>query len=299
MGWAGGIGAGGGQRIRTPEPLLRLEYRPPYDWDQVLAFLAPRATPGVETVEAGGYRRSFRDGRRHGVLEVRHAPRARALEVRVRTPDPRRVTDVAQRLRALFDLDADPAAISRRFRSDARLGPLVRRSPGLRVPGAWDAFELCVRAILGQQVTVAAASTQAGRLARRFGERLRIEDPALTHAFPTPRALAIAPIDGMPRARAAAIRDLAQAVAAGRLRLTRSDGDVLAGLRRIKGVGEWTAQYVAMRALRDPDAFPAGDLVLQRVAGRGRRLSASALLTRAEAWRPFRAYAALHLWRAA
>jgi AraC family transcriptional regulator of adaptative response / DNA-3-methyladenine glycosylase II len=168
------------------------------------------------------------------------------------------------------------------------------------VPGAWDGFEIAVRAILGQQVTVAGASTLAGRIARQFGARLDLPDPGnLTVLFPGPEALANAHLQGIPGARAQAIRALARATAAGQISFAGPADEAAAALARIPGVGDWTAQYVAMRALRAPDAFPAGDLVLRRIAGCGRPLSAAALRARAERWRPWRAYAAIYLWRAA
>ena len=192
--------------------------------------------------------------------------------------------------------------IARHFRRDLLLGRLVRKYPGLRVPGSWDGFELAVRAILGQQVSVAAASTLAGQIAREFGERLSVNDSGgLTTVFPTAAAMADASLTGMPQARARAIRSLAQAVASGRVVFSPSGTEeaTLASLARIRGVGEWTAQYIAMRALRQPDAFPVNDLVLLKTAGQGRPLTAAALRERAEQWRPWRAYAALYLWRAA
>ena len=289
-------------RARPDEYVFRLPYRPPYDWESLLAFLASRAIPGVEEVVSGAYRRSFSLEGRHGILEVRHDKSAAALEARIRFCEPLSLLPIVSRLRAMFDLAADTAVIARHFRRDLLLGRLVRRYPGLRVPGAWDGFELAVRAILGQQVSVAAASTLAGEIARKFGEKLSVADTGgLAVAFPTAEAMAGARLTGMPRARARAIRSLAQSVASGRvtLSLCAAEAATLAGLTRIRGVGEWTAQYIAMRALRQPDAFPVNDLVLLRTAGQGRPLTAAALRKRAEQWRPWRAYAALYLWRAA
>jgi AraC family transcriptional regulator of adaptative response / DNA-3-methyladenine glycosylase II len=288
-------------RARPDEYVFRLPYHAPYDWDSLLAFLAGRAIPGVEEVVSGVYRRSFALEGRHGILEVRHEDGLHALEARVRLREPLCLLPIAARLRALFDLAAETSVIAGHFRRDPLLGRLVRRYPGLRVPGAWDGFELAVRAILGQQVSVAAASTLAGRIAQKFGERLSVADTGgLTLVFPGAEALAGAGIQGMPRARARAIRSLAEAVVSGSVTLSASGTEeaTLASLTRIRGIGEWTAQYVAMRALRQPDAFPVNDLVLLRTAGRGRPLTAAALRRRAEQWRPWRAYAALYLWRA-
>jgi AraC family transcriptional regulator of adaptative response / DNA-3-methyladenine glycosylase II len=289
--------ARGGQ---SDEYVFRLTYRPPYEWDSLLDFLAARAIPGVEEVADGAYRRSFSLDGPHGFLEVRHDERHHALEARVRFGEPLSLLPIVNRLRAMFDLAADPSAISRHFSRDVLLGPLVREHRGLRVPGAWDGFELAVRAILGQQVSVAAASTVAGQLARKFGERLSVSDGgALTLVFPTPERLADARINGMPRGRARAIRALARAVASGAVTFSESDDSTLTRLSRVPGVGEWTVQYVAMRALREPDAFPASDLALLRAAGNGRPVTVKELERRSEAWRPWRAYAAVHLWRQA
>jgi AraC family transcriptional regulator, regulatory protein of adaptative response / DNA-3-methyladenine glycosylase II len=291
-----------GLRSRPRDCVFRLPYRPPYDWESLLAFLSSRAIPGVEEVVSGVYRRSFALEGRQGVLEVRREKDAHSLEARVRCKEPLSLLPIVTRLRALFDLDADPAAIARRLRRDLLLRRLVREYPGLRVPGAWDGFELAVRAILGQQVSVAAASTLAGRLARKFGEPLDTGDMGgLTTVFPTAEALAAARPRGMPAVRSRAIRSLARAVVSGRVALSPSEAGLgsLARLALIPGIGDWTAQYIAMRAFRQPDAFPANDLVLLRAAGGGGPLTAAALRRRAESWRPWRAYAALYLWRAA
>ena len=289
-------------RARPDEYVFRLPYHPPYDWESLLTFLAGRAIPGVEEVVSGAYRRSFALQGRHGILEVRHAKGVHALEARIRFGEPLFLLPIVTRLRALFDLAAEPAVIAEHFRRDLLLGRLVKKHPGLRVPGAWDGFELAVRAILGQQVSVAAASTLAGHLAQRFGERLSLSDPGgLCLVFPSAERLAGAGLEGMPRVRASAIRSLAEGVVSGRIGLSLSGAEEasLANLARIRGIGDWTAQYIAMRALRQPDAFPANDLVLLRMAGQGRLMTARQLNKRAERWRPWRAYAALYLWRAA
>jgi AraC family transcriptional regulator of adaptative response / DNA-3-methyladenine glycosylase II len=287
-------------RARSDEYVFRLPYRPPYDWESLLAFLAARAIPGVEEVVSGAYRRTFALRGRHGILEVRHEKSARALEARIRFSEPVSLLPIVTRLRAMFDLAADTSAIAQHFRRDLRLGRLVKKYPGLRVPGAWDGFELAVRAILGQQVSVAAASTLAGRLAQKLGERLSISDTGgLTLVFPTADAVAAAGLRGLPRVRARAIRSLAEAVLCGHVTFSGKEEATLASLARIRGIGEWTAQYIAMRALRQPDAFPASDLVLLRTAGEGRPLTDTALRKRSEGWRPWRAYAAVYLWRAA
>jgi AraC family transcriptional regulator of adaptative response / DNA-3-methyladenine glycosylase II len=287
-------------RSRRDDYTFRISYRQPFDWDWMLSFLAARAIPGVEEVVGGAYRRSFEHEAGVGVLEVRHDSEARSLEVRIRFARPLSLLPILSRVRRMFDMVADTALIGRHLGRDPLLAPLVRRYPAPRVPGAWDSFELAVRAILGQQVSVAAASTLAGRIARQFGQPLSFPDSGgLAVLFPTPGALADAHLQGMPQARARAIRALARDVSSGRLTFDGSGESVAGGLARIPGVGDWTAQYVAMRALGEPDAFPAGDLVLRRVAGGGKTLTVGALRLKAELWRPWRAYAAVTLWRAA
>ncbi|MGA9852921.1 MAG: AlkA N-terminal domain-containing protein [Gammaproteobacteria bacterium] len=282
--------------------VFRLAYRPPYDWTSLLAFLAPRATPGIEEVAQGAYRRSIVFKKQHGILEVRLLKRTHALEAHIRFPEPACLLQIVTRVRVLFDLTADPAVIARHFRRDLLLGPMVKRYPGLRVPGAWNGFELAVRAVLGQQVTVRGATTLAGRLVQAYGEPLALTDTGgLTHVFPQAHVLADADLTGMPRSRADSIRSLAQAVAASELSFDASvpDEGFLKRLTNIKGIGDWTAQYVAMRAFTEPDAFPASDLVLLRAANTGNALTPARLLKLAEVWRPWRAYAAMYLWRAA
>ncbi|HET6726068.1 MAG TPA: AlkA N-terminal domain-containing protein [Gammaproteobacteria bacterium] len=283
------------------EYTFQLAYRPPYDWESLLGFLAARAIPGVEVVADGRYRRSIDVGGRHGIIEVDHAPTAHALTLRVRFPEPAALLRIVARVRRLFDLEADPTAIARHFNTDTLLAKPVQRRPGLRIPGAWDGFELAVRAILGQQVTVAAASQRAGLLAQQHGVPLTVVDDTLNRIFPPAVVLAAVQLNGMPATRARAIQALAQAVVRGEVRL---EPDVeperlLPQLTAIPGIGDWTAQYIAMRALGEPDALPAADLVLLRVAGNGQPLKPKQLLAQAEAWRPWRAYAAMHLWRLA
>jgi len=281
--------------------VVRLPYRPPVDWPALLAFLAPRATPGIEAVADGVYRRTIAVGDAPGTIEVRAAPGEPHLLMRVRLPRPERLLHVVERARRLFDLDADPALIANHLGRSRLLAPLVARRPGLRVPGAWDGFELAVRAILGQQVTVRGATTLAGRMVREFGTPLAQAEDGLTHRFPAPERLADADLVsiGLPRARAATIRALAAAVARGELGLaaSRALDEAVDRLVAIPGIGNWTAHYIAMRALGEPDAFPAADLGLRRALGTGgTRLTAARVAQLAEAWRPWRAYAALHLW---
>ena len=289
-----------------PDLELRLPYRPPLDWAGLLAYLGTRATPGVESVRGAVYARTVRVDGTHGHVEVRPAPDGSFLLARIRLPNPTALIVIAERLRRVFDLGADPYEITRHLERDPLLGPHVARLPGLRVPGAWDGFELAVRAILGQQVTVKGATTLAGRLAASYGEKLAgsAADEApegLCYLFPEPAVLARTDLAhiGLPRARAATVQRLAAAVASGEMELDASRGldTTVARLCALEGIGSWTAQYVAMRALREPDAFPATDLGLRRAAGDGERpLSAGALERLAESWRPWRSYAAVALW---
>ncbi len=240
---------------------------------------------------------------RHGSLTV--APGKDHLVATVSGVDPAAMSGVGERLRRLFDCDADPGTIADRLGLDPHLAPLVAARPGLRLPGAWDPFETGCRAILGQQVSVAAAIRLAGKLVAAFGAPFTGgPDPALTHVFPTPSDLAEADVAlalNMPRARGAAIRALAAAALADPNLFAPAESleAAVARFTAIRGIGPWTAQYIAMRALKLPDALPVGDVGLLRALDRGTgRPSAAALLSRAEGWRPFRAYAAQHLWAA-
>jgi AraC family transcriptional regulator of adaptative response / DNA-3-methyladenine glycosylase II len=284
---------------------VHLAYRPPFDWDAIIGFLHLRAIPGVESVSPGQYVRSIAIGTHQGVLLVCPAAGNR-LAVEIDFPHLPALPSIIARVRRLFDLAADPQSIGAQLGQDAALAPLVAERPGLRVPGAWDGFELAIRAILGQQITVSAATALAGKIAAAYGERL---PPALhgraaglTDLFPRAETLAQADLAtlGLPRKRAASVSSLAAAVVADPLLLSprRSLGDAITSLKALPGIGEWTAQYIAMRALREPDAFPHGDIGLMRALAdaNGVRPSAGALLARAEGWRPWRAYAALHLW---
>jgi len=283
---------------------VRLGYRPPYDWEAIVAFLRARAIPGVEAVSNDRYARTIAIGDTRGVLVVEPA-KENCLRATVRFADLRSLPAIIARVRRVFDLAADPVAIGAHLGQDPRLAPLVAARPGLRVPGAWDGFELAVRAILGQQITVPAATGLAGKLVLAFGETMA--DPVaraqgLTHVFPTPRQLVQADLTviGMPKARQMALASLAAAVVADPLMFgpRRSLDAAVAQLRSLAGIGEWTAQYIAMRELREPDAFPAADIGLLRAMrdARGVRPSPGELLAHAEQWRPWRAYAALHLW---
>ncbi len=279
------------------EYLFRLQFRPPFHWQGLLAFLSRRVIPGVETCEGDRYCRNISLNGHSGSLGVSLEKSGLALEVRISFPEPRWLFLIIERLRRMFDLGADPREIAAHLNADPLLALRIEAMPGLRVPGCWDGFELAVRAILGQQVSVAGASTLAGRLVRTFGTPINASPP-LTHLFPTPKALAEADIAriGLPKKRAETIRALARAVSEGRIvfSLVANVEDFQSRLRELPGIGNWTAQYIAMRALGDPDAFPASDLGLLRGASLHHE---RALTRRAEPWRPWRAYAAMYLWQ--
>jgi AraC family transcriptional regulator of adaptative response / DNA-3-methyladenine glycosylase II len=283
---------------------LLLRYQPPYDWPAMLEFLRRRAIPGIERVTGSCYARTLELNGAQGTVVVRPGA-GHALRATVRFPKLSALPTIIARLRRVFDLAADPAPIAAHLAKDPALAPLVKSRPGLRVPGAWDGFELAIRAVLGQQITVAAAARLAGRLVAAHGARLTEPDGDLTHVFPRPEALARADLTslGMPRSRAMALSAVAAAAVADAHLFDATCGldDAITRLRSIRGVGEWTAQYIALRQLREPDAFPAADIGLIRaMASRdGRALSSSKLLDRADTWRPWRAYAAQHLWASA
>jgi AraC family transcriptional regulator, regulatory protein of adaptative response / DNA-3-methyladenine glycosylase II len=279
--------------------LFKLHFRPPYHWEGMLAFLAARATPGVEVVEAGRYRRAISWHGRDGYFEVSFDAARDALVVQIEFGDPHSLIFIIERIRKMFDLGADWSAIVQSLKSDPVLASSVEANPGLRVPGCWNGFELATRAILGQQITVKGATALAGRMVSRFGKPFCAAG-GLTHLFPPPEVLADAKLGdiGLTGARAETIRALARAVCAGEIDFDGVvDSDAfLNRLCEIPGVGKWTAQYVAMRALGEPDAFPSTDLGLLRAIA----LETSRELEhRAEAWRPWRAYAAMYLWRIA
>jgi AraC family transcriptional regulator of adaptative response / DNA-3-methyladenine glycosylase II len=289
---------------------LRLAYRPPYDFAGMLAFLRDRSLPGVEVVAPDSYQRVIAplDPQSHqapGWLRVSEWPGGEpALKLELHNAPPSRLLDIVNRLRRMFDLDADPRAIAAALSTSERLRPLLEANPGVRLPSGWDGFEIAVRAILGQQISVAAARTLAARIAERFGETVPegFGAPGLTHLFPTPDVLADADLAqiGLPRARADAVRTVSRALIDGRVdfRPERTLDDFTARWVALPGIGPWTAQYIAMRALGHPDAFPAEDLALQRVASLdGVALNAKALRALAENWRPWRAYTVIHLWR--
>lgn len=286
---------------------LRLPYRRPADLAAALGFLEARAVPGVEEVEGGVYRRSLRLPHGPGVAELAVADGS--VHVTLHLSDLRNLQPAVVRCRRLLDLDADPVAVDAQLGTDGTLAPLVAASPGMRVPGTVDGGELAIRAMLGQQVSVAAARTLAGRLAARYGDRLPTPVGGVTHLFPT--AAVFAEMDPaslpMPRARGRALVTLASALASGDIRVDPgADRDgVEQALLALPGIGSWTAGYIRMRALDDHDVLLPTDLGIRRALGRlpaatGRPadVSTAALSAAAEAWRPWRSYAVMHLWSA-
>ena len=285
---------------------LRLGYRPPYDFTAMLDFLRGRALPGVENVDAESYSRVIGNGDSAGWLRVSRwegDAETHALKLQLHGVDPAQLLGIVNRLRRMFDLDADPQAIAKALGEDARLRPLLKKNPGLRLPSGWDGFEIAVRAVVGQQVSVAAARTLTARLAQHHGTTLETPfEPGLTHLFPTPEALVDVDLTriGLTRARASTISGLSRALLEGRVDFQpeRTLEDFTARWVALPGIGPWTANYIALRATGHPDAFPADDLVLQKaVPTDGSRMTARVLSARAEAWRPWRAYAVIQLWR--
>ena len=276
------------------EYVFRLRYRPPYHWQGMLDFLRPRATAGVECVSDESYARSIAFHGKEGCFEVTHAEEQHSLTVRVKFEDSSALFKIVERIRTMFDVNADWSSIAGVLAQDRALAPRLKADPGRRLPGCWDGFELAVRAILGQQISVAAATNLAGQIARKFGRALR-KSNGITHQFPTAEALAEAEGLPLPKKRAETIRALARAVCEGRVRFedVTDVPSFCKELKTIPGIGDWTAQYVALRALREPDAFPAGDLGLQKSLGVA---SADELEEHAEKWRPWRGYAAIYLW---
>lgn len=275
---------------------LRLSLRPPYDAAAWLDWLKSRAVPGVEEIADGTYRRTIRLPRTAGIVEL--TPYEDHMALRLAIDDLSDLAVAVGRCRALGDLDADPAAVADVLSADPVLASLVAARPGLRVPGHVDGFELACRAVIGQQISVAGARTLLGRLVSAVGDGLSTEDGGLTHVFPTPSAVANADLSGIgfTRSRMATLRALASAVADGRVALDRGADrtETIRRLRDTPGIGPWTTSYIAMRALGDPDAFPASDLGLQRAWATLE--ASSSLAERSLRWRPWRAYAAQQLW---
>jgi AraC family transcriptional regulator of adaptative response / DNA-3-methyladenine glycosylase II len=284
---------------------VNLPYRKPLDWQMLLGFFAARAIPGVEAVVDDRYLRTVRVDDRAGIIELRH--KGDSVRLTLRGIDTTSIFPVVQRCREIFDLDAPMQEISTILSRDPILKPRLRQHTGIRVPGAWDGFELTVRAVLGQQVSVKAATTMAGRIARTYGDPVATVPGCeeLTHLFPGPERLQRARFNnvGLTGSRAETLRRVSKAIVSGALSFDSAQefAAIRESLLAIRGIGEWTAQYVAMRALKNPDAFPAADLGLLRAFDRpGRtRMRPATLEEISQGWRPWRAYAAILLWSSA
>jgi len=280
--------------------VIRLGYRPPFDWSALVNFLRPRATPGVEVVHDGVYQRTISIGDATGIIDVRPAKTDPTLLVRIELPGYQLLMKVVERVRRLFDLGADPLRIADDLSRDRRLKPLLDRSRGLRVPGVWDPFELAVHAILGQQLTAVDSITAVGRLVHAFGKPFQTSVQGLTHLFPKPEDLVDADLSraGIHGARAATLHTLARALCNEEpiLEASLTLEETISRICHICGTGEDTAHYIAMRALGEPDAFPFGDPGLRSALGSGGNPASPQEASRiAEGWRPWRAYAAMHL----
>jgi AraC family transcriptional regulator of adaptative response / DNA-3-methyladenine glycosylase II len=293
---------GAGAVGESPTSTLQLVYRPPYDWNRVLAFLAARTLEGVEQVTDDSYARTVRLGEATGWIRVTRSRKAHALMVEFTHSLTPALPALLSRVRALFDLDARPDLIAKHLGKDSYLAPTVKANPGLRVPGAFNGFEMGLRAILGQQVTVRAATTIAGRFVGAFGEPILTPFAKLNRLTPVPARVAALRVDDVARlgiiaSRARSIIALAAAQRSDALCLDGGahhdpDGSIKR-LTELPGIGPWTAQYIAMRALRWPDAFPKEDIVVRNTLG---GITARDAELRSQAWRPWRSYAVMHIW---
>lgn len=280
---------------------LRLSYRPPYDRRAVLAFLAYRAIPGVESVGDTSYARTFILDGIAGDLRADFEPDNNAIKVAINYPKSCHLHLIVDRIRSLLDLRADSAQIDQFFTKDKLLAKAVKKFPGTHVPGCWDGFEVAIRAILGQQVTVKGASTLVARIVERHGMAYAGADSELAYTFPGTEILADADLTGLGIVgrRISTIQAVASLIEEDELRIDRSmeTEQFISQICQVRGIGEWTAQYIAMRALNDPNAFPYSDLILRRAAAPGGKLTPKQLVARAKSWQPWRAYAAILLWR--
>jgi AraC family transcriptional regulator, regulatory protein of adaptative response / DNA-3-methyladenine glycosylase II len=288
------------QQPEEAEIRLQLSYRPPYDFRYVLETLAARAIPGVERIRENSYTRAVRVPSGHALLSIAPAAGAHALELRIRGAEPSDLLPLSSTARRMFDLSADPARITTVLQRDPLLRGLRMRCPGLRIPGAWGAFEAAVRAIIGERISPATARSRLARIVEYAGESLAGEASDITRLFPTPDQMAQAEPEriGIPREQAEALRRFAIAVRDGSVRLEEPTSELARGLTELVALGAWSAGYIALCGLGDPDALPYGDPVLRRQAStRATPLSPAELDEVAERWRPFRGYAVLHLWQ--
>jgi AraC family transcriptional regulator, regulatory protein of adaptative response / DNA-3-methyladenine glycosylase II len=286
------------EKNESAEITLRLSFRPPYDWDHMQSFLAAHAIPGVEAVSANLYSRATLTPSGYAVLHIRPVARAHALEVRIKGAMPAELPPLLSVVRRMFDLNADPERVTAAMHSDKLLLPLLNQRPGLRIPGTWDPFECSVAAIVGHHASVASRRLLK-RLIERYGKPVAALGADFRYLFPTAAVLADAKLEeiGLGRPRCEALRQLARGVCDKRIRFDAPSEEISRILCALPGVGRWSAGYVELRGLGEPDAFPFGDLRLRRLASTGNKpLTALALEERAEGWRPFRGYAVLQLW---
>lgn len=278
---------------------LSLKFQPPYDWPAMLGFLSARAITGMEVVVDGVYSRSIGLRGIHGTLSI-EPESADSLELALDFPDPSAVPEIVARVRRMFDLDTDLSAMHRHLKADPLLARLIVERPGLRVPGTWDGLELAMRAVLGQQITVTAAIKLAGKLVAQYGAPLPSARGGLSHVFPEAEVLAVADLAalGMPKSRGRTLSGVAQALLDDPLLFEPDRQGGVARLLALYGIGDWTAQYIALRQLREMDGFPTGDvgLINALAALEGESVTARQLQMRAEDWRPYRGYAAQLLW---
>ena len=280
--------------------VLRLAYRPPYDWANLHAFLSKRAIPGIEVVEDTSYSRTIRTAGGYAVIRVQPVPGADALELKIKGAQPTELLAVLTAARRVFDLAADPARIGVALGIDPLLRPLIQRRPGLRIPGVWEPFECCVRAIVSRQAS-ASARTLLGRLVQCLGQPIEVGENGISHVFPTPEAVANADLEalGISGMRRCAMQAIARGVSDRTIDFNESNENVARTLSELPGVGRWIAGYTSLMGLGEPDALPYGDQILrQQASSRGYPLSAQELAARATRWRPFRGYAVFHLWEA-
>jgi len=297
-------GVRGAKQAKGEGICVRLSYRPPLDWKSMLAYLEYRKIPGVEytDLEQNTYYRTIAIDECVGDICAHFSETEHSVMLQINFPDTRHLYHIVEKVRLLFDLKADSKEIERFLRNDPLLKKVVKKNPGTRVTGCWDGLEVTVRAILGQQVTVKAATTLAGRVAERYGENYKGSSAYLTRVFPSAEKLANADLSGMGIVgqRISAIKAIAAKIATGEIVF---DGvleteEFVRRLCEIKGIGDWTAHYVALRVLSDPDAFPYSDLILRRAATNNQEtLTPKALIKIAEVWRPWRAYAVILLWK--
>lgn len=281
--------------------VLRLAYRPPYDWLHLNAFLSKRAIPGIEVVSDTHYLRVIRTAGGYAVIRVQPVPNADALELKIRGAQPTHLLSILTAARRMFDLAADPAQIAVALSGDRLLRPLIQRRPGLRIPGVWEPFECCVRAIVGKQTSASAARALLGRLVQCLGQPIEAAEDGISHLFPTPEAIASADLEalGISGTRRRAIQAIAQGVMDHTIDFSEPNEDVARSLSELPGAGRWIAGYTSLMGLGEPDAMPYGDSILrQQASSRGFALSTQELTARASRWRPFRGYAVLHLWEA-